>query len=325
MIILLSTLDNAMQLRETLDALTRVRFPARTRIYVIDNGSTDNTAAVLKEFQSRLPMVRHYYPVRGKNHCLNHVLHKVVYGLEPEELVVLTDDDVIPDADWLEQLDLAARRHPGVSVFAGAIAPRWPEGTGASPDCLGTHFGALFSITSHPEGPCDCTAAFGPNMAVRARVFHAGFRFDPGFGPNGGGCYPMGSETELMDRLDAAGHKAWFAAHARLRHIVLAEQLTQENIIRRARRHGKGCGWREHRGVSAPSLLAGYLSSARGIVSANVRFVVDRSKTRLIHAYHAAWARGYAEGVYLAAQDQPRRLHNAPERRTATRVHLMAK
>ena len=46
------------------------------------------------------------------------------------------------------------------------------------------------------EGPINPRLAYGPNMAIRAEIFHSGYRFDEAIGPKGAN-YAMGSEGEV--------------------------------------------------------------------------------------------------------------------------------
>ena len=78
----------------------------------------------------------------------------------------------------------------------------------------------MMRIGTKTEGPVKCQLAWAPNVAVGAHGFKSGVRFDPRFGPDGSEGYPMGSETERMERLDAAGHRAWFAGRACERHMI---------------------------------------------------------------------------------------------------------
>jgi hypothetical protein len=48
----------------------------------------------------------------------------------------------------------------------------------------------------------------------------------------------MGSETELLRRLHGQGHAGWFAAEARVTHIIRPEQLEERWIFDRAYRFG---------------------------------------------------------------------------------------
>jgi hypothetical protein len=133
-------------------------------------------------------------------------------------------------------------------------------------------------------------------MAVRAKVFQAGYRFDPRFGPNGTVGYPMGSETELMERLDKAGYRAWFAERACVRHQIRPSQLEAACVVQRAFRHGYGSGWREQRGGRTWRLICCQWTAFRGIVAAQIRKSMAPQSQHILHDFHEAWARGFASG-----------------------------
>lgn len=307
MIVILSTLNGEQRLREMLESLCRANLPKGVRFHIVDNGSTDGTFAMIESFCNRLPITLYSQPLRGKNNCLNLVIESVSKGLAPDELVVFTDDDILPGSDWLNELQSAGDAHPDRDVFAGRILPHWPAADLEHLEPVRQHFGVLFTLTSHREGPVECALAWGPNMAVRAKIFQAGYRFDPRFGPNGTAGYPMGSETELMERLDKAGHRAWFAERASVRHQIRPSQLEAACVVQRAFRHGYGAGWREQRRGGLWRLLTCQWVAFRGIVAAQIRKTVSSRSRHILHDYHEAWARGLSSGSlfgYQAARRQ---------------------
>ncbi|MEX1251723.1 MAG: glycosyltransferase [Hyphomonas sp.] len=305
MIVILSTLNGESRLCSMLEEMLSVRLPAGTKFHVVDNGSEDGTLELLAAYAEKLPLVIYNQPVRGKNHCLNLVLASISDTLDPEEMVVLTDDDILPCPEWLEELEAAGKAHPDCDVLGGRILPHWPSRGAGQLGPLQRYFGVLFSITSTQEGPIRCDAAWGPNMAVRGRVFKAGYRFDPHFGPNGQMVYPMGSETELMERLDAAGYCAWFAERACVRHIIRAAQLDTINIIQRAFRHGYGVGRRRQRHRGFTRLASLQFNAMRALMLVHLRRLVSPPHQMLLDEYEEAWARGFADGAkseYVAAR-----------------------
>jgi GT2 family glycosyltransferase len=79
------------------------------------------------------------------------------------ELVVFVDDDIEAAPGWLDALLAAAREHPGVEVFAGAIRPRL-EGT-APRTCGREH--ALITALQLGSRDTDTRYAWGANMMIR--------------------------------------------------------------------------------------------------------------------------------------------------------------
>ena len=202
---------------------------------VIDNGSDDDTIAVLEEISKRLPLTYWTETTAGKNRCLNQALDKA-----NGELLVFTDDDVTPNTDWLMQYAAAFERWPDDHVFGGRIALRFPPTT---PDWIAqlqppysTYAFSDFDLNL-PEGPTH-RCPTGPNMAVAAALF-ASHRFNPDVGP-AGKSYAMGSETELLFRLRDAGHRFIYLPDARVEHRIRTDQLSLDWLAGRARRLGRG-------------------------------------------------------------------------------------
>jgi GT2 family glycosyltransferase len=183
---------------------------------------------------NRLPLTYLFEPSRGKNAALNTGLASV-----EGDLVVLTDDDILPRFDWLREMRLAADSHASFSVFGGKVNLRWeirPEEWILS----WVKLGPVFALTdpSWEEGPVCPGYIFGGNMAIRAKVFEAGYRFCTSIGPQSG-CYAMGSETELTMRLDKAGLNAWHCKKAVVEHIVQKSHMTQRWILSRGLKFGR--------------------------------------------------------------------------------------
>src|ERR1051325_5397274 len=98
--ILLCTCNRAATLRQTLAALDQARVPQgwRVEVLVVDNASTDDTPAVVKQARLRNLELRYVSePDKGKCHALNTGL-----AATRGEFILFTDDDVLPSADWIE-------------------------------------------------------------------------------------------------------------------------------------------------------------------------------------------------------------------------------
>jgi glycosyltransferase involved in cell wall biosynthesis len=233
--VLLATRNRATILRETLEAFCRLQEPSSGwKLVIADNGSTDQTPAVLASFADRLPLRTVSEPTSGKNSALNSGL-----GFVEGDLTVFTDDDVFPHTDWLVELRKAADAQPAYSVFGGAVVPRWE-----SPPPLWVEWverGPVYTLSDPlmKEGPMPPFLVFGPNMAIRTAVFQSGVCFDPSIGPRSS-SYPMGSETELTLRLSRQGCKAWHAPSAVVEHFIRNDQMRKPWVLERAIRYGRG-------------------------------------------------------------------------------------
>lgn len=250
--VVFATHNGSETLPLTLKAMQSLNVPeGGWKLIAIDNASTDNTVEILKSFSNRLPLQILYQPRRGKNASLN-----MAISYFEGELVVLTDDDVVPMSDWLIAYSELAKKHPDVSVFGGRIVPRWPNKV---PTFIiqSIPLGPAFAV--HPDGLQDGSVTpdiiWGPNMAVRKQIFEAGYRFNEIIGPNVG-AYTMGSETEFTRRLFADGYKNWFSNTIIVEHQIMDIQLTPKWLFKRAIRAVKGHIFRDtQRGVEGPEVV----------------------------------------------------------------------
>ncbi len=237
--VLFATRNRGTALPPVLDCLTRLTPPeGGWKLLIVDNGSTDGTPALLDAYLDRLPLTVLHEPRAGKNRALNAALPHL-----EGTLIVLTDDDVLPQADWLARLRDAAREHPHASLFGGTVLPHWsrPPPAWLTEDAV--PFSVLFAQQKRAAGACSCAAIFGPNMAVRRGVFEAGHRFSETVGPDESRrLYAMGGETEFLRRVEAAGYSGWFVPESVVGHIIRPEQLGEDWILQRAYRYGIGEG-----------------------------------------------------------------------------------
>ena len=290
--VVFATRNRAAAIAPVLDSFTRLRSPAGGwKLLVVDNGSTDATADLLARYHDRLPLTVLCEPTAGKNRALNRALPSFEGGL-----VVLTDDDVLPAADWLCQLQQAADANPEAALFGGTVLPHWSAPRPAWLTEAAVPFSVLYAQQKRAAGACSCDAIFGPNMAVRRGVFEAGFRFSEAVGPDESRrLYAMGGETEFLRRVEAAGYKGWFVPEALVGHIVRPLQLTEDWILARGYRYGIGEGRHYAGGASATrSGLAARLL-LRGLAygaAAQLCRLLPMSETRLRVRYKARMLEG---------------------------------
>src|SRR5271166_1470886 len=237
--VVFATRNRAASLGRVLESFAALQAPpGGWKLVVVDNGSVDGTSDVLRAHALRLPLTVIQESRPGKTIALNAAL-----GSLQGDITIQTDDDVLPCADWLVQYRRAADAHPVQTLFGGTVEPDWPGTPPRWIAATGSHHAILYARCRHPPGPCALSAIYGPNWAVRTSVFVAGMRFNEAIGPDSTRpSYAMGSETEFIGRLDAAGHRGWFVPEAAVRHIIRPEQLTERWILDRAYQNGLGVG-----------------------------------------------------------------------------------
>jgi glycosyltransferase involved in cell wall biosynthesis len=233
--VMMATFNGADTLGLTLNALTRIQSPpGGWKLVIVDDGSADDSRRIATSFMGRLPLTLIECSHGGKNAALNAGLSAI-----EGNLVVFIDDDVLPEEDWLLTFRDIADREPGYAVFGGAIRPEWER---EPPQWVRdiVRPGPVWGLVERDEGRCYHSLAFGGNMAVRAEIFRRGYRFNENVGPNGQPLYRIGSETELQSRLYRDGYETWHCPRAVVRHIISESETSEDWILRRAERFGRG-------------------------------------------------------------------------------------
>jgi glycosyltransferase involved in cell wall biosynthesis len=293
--VLIATRNRSEQLRQTLSHLVRQRLDGITlQVVVVDNGSTDSTPAVLETAKEQLPLVPLREPAPGKNRALNRALDEA-----SGELIVFTDDDVLPAEDWLLNLASAANRWRDCSVIGGSIEPLFPEST---PSWLEAHPLSVPAFCRFqpdlPEGPI-ALLPFGGNFAARS-VALDGVHFSERIGP-AGSDYAMGSESDLLQRLKDRGGAIVYAPAATVRHVIRKEQVTNRWLFGRAFRFGRGERRREGVNPAAAYLFGAPRYLWRMAASACLRYMVSIPRGRR-QRFEAGWRWHYLRGFIAECQ-----------------------
>jgi glycosyltransferase involved in cell wall biosynthesis len=235
--VLFATYNGAKTLPRMLDALTRQTIGRdRWKLVAVDNNSSDDTQAVLHGYLDRLPLEVVSEPRQGKQFALTTGLARA-----EGELLILTDDDVLPDADWIEQFFTLADEHPEFSIFGGLIEPAWESEP--QPWVLrDAHLGALYAMNGDlPEGPARANLVFGPNSAFRQSALSGSYLVHDDIGPNGDAAtFPMGEDTAFARSIERQGGRAFHSRRPRLRHIIKAPYVDEGWMLARAERFGMG-------------------------------------------------------------------------------------
>lgn len=245
--ILICTYNRAELLGETLDALSRATIPdgCAVEIVVVDNNSTDDTPAVVRDAAASTPIPVRYVHERqqGKSFALNAGL-SVAQGA----IIALTDDDVLPSGDWLVRILSNFRTAEDVVFVFGKVLPRWT--VLPPPEMLTIRardiWGPLALIDYGDEIIRYDAATFGTrrlpvgaNLAIRRDAIErvGGWRTDLGKVDN---TLIAGEDHELCVRLFRAGlYSGIYDPAVSVRHLVPASRLTRRYFRRWFYWHGR--------------------------------------------------------------------------------------
>jgi glycosyltransferase involved in cell wall biosynthesis len=223
--VVIATRNRAQLLGQTLDALAAQRWPREAfEIVVADNLSTDETRAVVDAFSARVdaPATTYLFVDRpGKSHAVN-----AAFQVARGELLALTDDDVLPSAEWIHQLS-AAFDDESVDFAAGRILPRWEV---EPPVWMSPELYGVLAIPDNGDEPRAIHAGdpavipIGANMAVRNTVVACvgGLRADLG---KLEGTLRTGEDHEFFLRMLRCGFRGRYVPAAVVRHWVPRTRL----------------------------------------------------------------------------------------------------
>lgn len=236
--VLLATYQRPALLDQTLRSLAaQVLGGLSMAVVVVDNGGDEQTRAVAERHAGAL-QVRYLAQTarRGKSASVNLGLAQ----LPPCSLLVLTDDDIIAQPDWIAQLWAATERWPDAGVFGGRIVPSFPADTRGI-DIASAWVRVALAVQNEDgtERYVPSGKLWGGNLALRASLLAGGARFNENLGPSDGN-YATGCESDFTRRLEMQGVKCVFAPRAVVQHVVREEQLSEDWLCRRAYKHGEG-------------------------------------------------------------------------------------
>jgi len=239
--ILICTRDRAPHLRATLDALEAIVYPADLpcELIVVDNASKDETAQVVAEAgqKSKNAEVRYVQETRpGVSHARNAAMNAA-----RGELILFTDDDVRPDANWL-----AGMSTPLLNGEADAVA----GGVRLAP-----HLERDWMTTTHREFYA-CSRAYSgrpgalvcANMSVHKRVLEKVPAFDEELGP---GRMGFGEDTLFAFQLIEAGYRLHGAWDVQVEHHFDESRLTRQALKKRSLQAGSTNSYLWHHWIHA--------------------------------------------------------------------------
>lgn len=246
--ILICTRNQRASLARTLMSIEGLTLPAGIglKLTIIDNGSTDDTPALLRQFAGKLPIT-----VIGEEKPGLSIARNTGLAALDGDIVLCTDDDATVPADWLVNYVSAFHEHPGVSFMGGDVVPVLDGGNGAwaraavkaAPSCF-----ARFAV-GNKNVPLDTQSPrrllpFGVNMAFRVDALKQ-FRFDESLGRQPGGLTLSGEETALMADMIQAGHKGLLLAGNPVQHNIHASRQNVEFV----RKYYFAQGWQAGRQI----------------------------------------------------------------------------
>jgi len=234
----LPTLNNFKRLSYTLDAFSNLVVPVGVEweLIVADNNSSDSTKKVVAKFFHKLPIKYIFEPNPGVSCARNACLCNA-----KGELIIFTDDDVIPCVNWLKLYWQEYLLDPnnlfwGGPVFSDFEIPPMDMALISLGPCSvkGLNWGNDKKVLGANE------YFIGANWAAPSRAIKMVGGFNEQLGLNASlKKVIIGEENDLMNRLQAIGLKPMYIPSCSIQHFVPKSKMTLEHIASRAEASGR--------------------------------------------------------------------------------------
>lgn len=189
---------------------------------VVDNNSDDQTRRVLREYNEYCePKLRYVFePEVGLSNARNRGIREA-----KGQIIAFTDDDVIVDRYWMQNIIKAFKEHVDVACVGGKILPIWE---GPKPNWLKTSWYDYLALLDYGDSVVymNTPNIWGANLAVKSEVFRKYGLFDINLGRKPGKLYGF-EETDFLQRIRNAGDKLLYYPLSVVYHNVPANRMSK--------------------------------------------------------------------------------------------------
>ena len=223
------TFNRAPLLRKCLEGLTGQSLdPKEVEVIVVDNNSSDETAAVTKSFARKIKNLKYVFEEKqGLSRARNRAIEDA-----SGPIIVYIDDDAIPYADWLEKILEAFEKFPDCSVIGGESEPifeterpQWLDDDLLKAYSCGLNYSTDYHYIEGSEWLVEC------NLAYRIEPLRAAGGFSERLGRNG--SLLLSGDGTVNDLIAHAGGKLLYTPFAKVRHLVPSTRMNPKWIAQR--------------------------------------------------------------------------------------------
>jgi GT2 family glycosyltransferase len=268
--VVVCTHNGSTTIGQCCDELTKLDYPD-FEIIVVDDGSTDNTASIVSNYDVKL--------IQTKNHGLSSARNTGA-NAATGEIVAYIDDDAWPDPHWLRYLALAFDSGDYAGVGGPNIAP--PSGNGTADAVANAPGGPIHvmltdDVAEHIPG---CNMAFRKSALLAVGGFDASFRV-------------AGDDVDLCWRIQERGWTLGFTPAAMVWHH---RRSSLKAYLRQQWGYGKAEAMLERKWPMKYNAI-GHLSWAGRIYADHLTRLFTPKRRRI---YHGTWGTALFQSVYEA-------------------------
>jgi glycosyltransferase involved in cell wall biosynthesis len=226
--VIICTRNRAKSLDATLQKFFEQRFSGDYdyELIVVDNNSIDETKQVIERHAAEHPQIIHYlFEARsGLTYARN-----AAVATARGEIIVFTDDDVLVDPNWLNEIYREFTADPELHILGGRVL------------LASENLQSVALLTSDVRQtfafPDSGGFAMGANMAFRRQVCERIGAFDVRLGS--GRFFAGADDTDFFYRALKAGYRYIYAPNVLVHHDH--DRVSLEQACRLQYSYGKGC------------------------------------------------------------------------------------
>ncbi|NDJ16696.1 hormogonium polysaccharide biosynthesis glycosyltransferase HpsE [Myxacorys almedinensis] len=200
-------------------------------IVIVDNNSTDNTAEIVKQYQSdwHQPWELRYIfePKQGAAIARRRAIEEA-----KGTLIGFLDDDNIPTLTWVAAAYTFGQQHPKAGAYGSRILPQYEVEPPQNFDRIAHYLPTMerkdsFRYDSHKRG-----LPVGAGLVIRRQVWldqvspHQIVQ-----GPVGNGFALKGEETEALSHIKLANWEIWYAPDMTIVHQIPRWRLERSYLL----------------------------------------------------------------------------------------------
>jgi glycosyltransferase involved in cell wall biosynthesis len=229
--IIICTRNRALLLRKAIASVVSQNFPqSEYEVVIVDNGSTDQTSDIAREFQDRAQI--RYIQEKRVGLC---IARNTGWRVAEGRYIAFFDDDAIACPGWLQAIRRAFEdpERP-IGVVGGRVRPIWER---EPPSWLADEIAG--SLTIVDWGPFDKTIddlrrewLVGANMAVPKAILLEVGGFHPWLDRVGSSLLSSG-DVYLQREIIRRGFCCQYVPQIAIKHLVPTSRLNQRWFLRR--------------------------------------------------------------------------------------------
>jgi GT2 family glycosyltransferase len=250
--IAICTYNGAKRISDVLDCLCAQENVSHLtwQVMVVDNNSTDDTAAVVRQYQARWPFAKPLRYVFEKRQGAGYARHKAMQVAE-SPLVGFLDDDNLPSPAWIAAAYSFAQQNPAVGAYGSRIQGDFER----TPPKDFERIAPFLALTDRGDDPLLYHPQAkilppGAGMVVKRDLWLKHVPVDPVLGGRTQSSMLTGEDLEAVLHIQKAGWEIWYNPEMQLQHKIPEQRLEHQYLVKLMR--GIGLSRQRTRMLSIP-------------------------------------------------------------------------